>query len=73
MEVAMSKVQFTTIWRQKPDGLSQVAEYPGLPFGVLNYGDVVNVPGQGQARCDGKATSGSGNNEVVTELRLTLI
>ena len=68
----MGKSPITTIWQQKPDGLSQIAKFEGLPFGNLHFGEVVNVPGMGRAKCDGKTTAGSGKNETVSELRLTL-
>lgn len=65
----------TTVWRVGTCGLLKVAEFPGLPFGNLEIGDRVDVPGHGRARCSVKSTLGSflpPSSETLIELRLFL-
>jgi len=63
----------TTIWKLESDGLTkQVYTFPGLPFGVLENGQVVHVPSYGQATCFGVERSGSGMNQSVLEIKLKI-
>jgi hypothetical protein len=66
----------TTVWRVGTCGPLKVAEFPGLPFGNLEIGDKIDLPGQGLARCYGKSTLGSilpPFDQTVIELNLLLL
>jgi hypothetical protein len=63
----------TTIWRDTPEGICLVQTLPGLPSKVPKQGEVVYVPGYGEARCSGTTSSGTPPNETVTEVKLTII
>ena len=67
----------TTVWRRELYGLVKVADFPGLPFGNLEIGAEVDVPGHGRATCSTKTTLGSlfspHKIEAILELELTLL
>ena len=63
----------TTVWQNRQSETVLVQTFQGLPFGPLKFGDVVNVPGFGTARCTGGSNSGSGTNATILEIRLTLM
>ena len=59
----------TTIWRNGPNGLTLVKTIDGLPYDVAT---TVFIEGLGEANRSGIQKSGSGKNEVVTEVQYTL-
>jgi hypothetical protein len=62
----------TTIWKDGSGGKTLVATLPGLPCGVPKLGEVVYVPNFGKAECSGITQSGSGINQTVDEVQLTI-
>ena len=63
----------TTVWQNRQSETVLVQTFQGLPFGPLKFGNVVDVPGFGTARCTGSGISGSGTNATILEIRLTLM
>lgn len=62
----------TTIWREGADGLTLVATEPGLPYGTPTIGNVLRLPSYGEVRCSGVAHTGSGVNQSIVEIKLTV-
>jgi len=63
----------TTVWKNGPNGLIRVKTIPGLPYGVpARLGDPVYIVGVGEAICSGISKSGTGQHEVVNEVRFML-
>ncbi len=63
----------TTIWRTTKERLSVlVAEKRGLPSPIPKTGQPVATSDFGNTICTGVTTSGSGNNEIVVEIKLTI-
>lgn len=63
----------TTVWKNGPKGLIRVKTIPGLPYGVPDrLGDPVYIEGLGEAICSGISKSGTGQHEVVNEVKFTL-
>ena len=62
----------TTIWREGANGLALVATEPGLPYGTPTIGIVLHHPSYGEARCSGVTHSGSGANQSVIEVKITV-
>jgi hypothetical protein len=62
----------TTIWQKSSGGQSLVDTLPGLPYGVLQMGQVVHIKNYGEASCCGISKTGSGANEAITEIKLLL-
>ena len=62
----------TTIWREQGGTTVLVETIRGLPFGTPNMGARVPTQKYGEARCTGVRKSGTGKNEQVVEVKLTV-
>lgn len=62
----------TTIWREVSDATKLVETILGFPFGTPAMGQRVQIPKHGQAVCTGVTKSGTGKDERVVEIKLTI-
>jgi len=64
--------QKTTIWEHTSEGLRKIDELANLPYGIPAMGQEVNTTEYGVVQCSGIKTSGSGLNETICEVKLTI-
>jgi hypothetical protein len=62
----------TTIWQERNMGKTLIETISGLPFGTPNFGQTFSIPKYGMVKCSGVSKSGTGSNEVITEIQLTV-
>jgi len=62
----------TTFWQESDNGLTLIETIPGLPYGTPGMGQTVATRQYGEALCSGVTKSGSGANEGITEIKLTV-
>jgi hypothetical protein len=62
----------TTIWKNAAGSLRLVRTLPGLPYGALRGGQMVDVQGLGKAQCTAVIKAGPFPGDPFVELMLTL-